>query len=78
MLRRVARSFLKWSRATTTRRRATRILEWQTQQEIPVCPTPDDPGACNPYTELQMPDDVLADIEAYRERQFDAEEAEVR
>ena len=54
-----------------------RILEWQAQQDFPICPTPDDPDACNPYTELAIPDDVLQDIEAYRKRQFDAEEADV-
>ncbi len=51
------------------------ILEWQAHQSFPICPTPDDPDACNPYQELPMPDDVLQDIEAYRERQFDAEDA---
>ena len=25
-----------------------RILEWQAQQDFPICPTPDDPNACNP------------------------------
>src|SRR5581483_7412228 len=49
------------------------ILEWQGKQDFPICPTPDDPDACNPYQELPMPDGVLEDIEAYRERQFDAE-----
>lgn len=52
-----------------------RILEWQAQQVFPICPTPDDPGACNPYRELEMPEDVLEDIEEYREQQFEAEEA---
>src|SRR5688500_20086388 len=23
-----------------------RILEWQTQQDFPICPTPEDPDAC--------------------------------
>jgi DNA primase large subunit len=50
------------------------ILDWQGRQDFPICPTPDDPDACNPYQELPMPDGVLEDIEAYRERQFDAEE----
>jgi DNA primase large subunit len=50
------------------------ILEWQGRQAFPICPTPDDPDACNPYQELPMPEGVLEDIEAYRERQFDAEE----
>jgi hypothetical protein len=52
-----------------------RILEWQAQQDFPICPTPDDLAACNPYRELPMPDDVLDNIEAFREQQFDAEEA---
>jgi hypothetical protein len=50
-----------------------RILEWQAQQDFPICPDPDDPNACNPYRELAMPPDVLEDIEEYREQQFEAE-----
>ena len=52
-----------------------RILEWQAEQDFPICPTPDDPNACNPYRELQMPEEVLEDIEEFREQQFEAEEA---
>ena len=55
-----------------------RILEWQAQQDFPICPTPDDPNACNPYRELQMPEEVMEDIEEFREQQFEAEEAQVR
>ena len=51
-----------------------RILEWQAQQDFPICPTPDDPGACNPYRELDMPQAVIEDIEEYREQRFDAQE----
>jgi hypothetical protein len=50
------------------------ILAWQAKQDFPICPTPEDPDACNPYTELAMPQDVLENIEEYREQQFDAEE----
>jgi hypothetical protein len=50
-----------------------RILEWQAQQDFPICPDPDDPNACNPYRELVMPPDVLEDIEEFREQQFEAE-----
>ena len=53
-----------------------RILEWQAQQDFPICPTPDDPGACNVYRELTMPADVIEDIEEFREQQFDAETAQ--
>jgi DNA primase large subunit len=55
-----------------------RILEWQGQQDFPICPTPDDPDACNPYRELKMPEEVLEDIEEFRQQQFEAEEAAPR
>ena len=32
-----------------------RILEWQEQQDFPICPNPDDPDACNVYRELGLP-----------------------
>ncbi len=51
-----------------------RILEWQGQQDFAICPNPDDPDACNPYRELNIPEQVLEDIEEYREQKFDAEE----
>src|SRR5215210_3695729 len=40
-----------------------RILEWQAQQEFPICPTPDDPGTCNVYRELRFPDGVYEHIQ---------------
>ena len=52
--------------------RRERIMEWQAQQDFPICPTPDDPDSCNPYRELDMPDAVIEHIEEYREQQFDA------
>jgi hypothetical protein len=49
--------------------RRERILEWQRQQEFPICPTPDDPRACNVYSELSFPEGVYEDIqEFYEER----------
>jgi len=50
-----------------------RILEWQAQQDFPICPNPDDPDACNVYRELDLPDQVFQHIEEYREQQFVAE-----
>ncbi|MBL1177284.1 hypothetical protein [Pantanalinema sp. GBBB05] len=44
-----------------------RILEWQQQQDFPICPTPDDPDACNVYRELQFPDQVYEHISDYYE-----------
>ena len=43
-----------------------KILEYQ-QQDFPICPNPDDPDACNPYQELQFPDEVYESIQEYRE-----------
>jgi DNA primase large subunit len=47
--------------------RREKILEYQRQQEFPICPDPDDPDACNPYAELQFPDEVYESIQEYRE-----------
>jgi hypothetical protein len=38
------------------------ILEWQAQQEFPICPNPEDSDACNLYRELKFPDDVYEAI----------------
>jgi hypothetical protein len=46
-----------------------RILEWQAQQDFPICPSPDDPTACNVYRDLEFPDGVYEHIqEFYEER----------
>ena len=47
--------------------RREKILQYQEQQDFPICPTPDDPDACNPYQELQFPDEVYESIQEYRE-----------
>ena len=44
-----------------------KILEYQSQQDFSICPNPDDPDACNPYQELQFPDEVYESIQEYRE-----------
>ncbi|MDP8901902.1 MAG: hypothetical protein M3N33_12350 [Actinomycetota bacterium] len=43
-----------------------KILEYQGQQDFPICPNPD-ADACNPYQELQFPDEVYESIQEYRE-----------
>jgi len=48
--------------------RREKILEYQRQQDFPICPDPDDPDACNPYAELQFPDEVYESIQEYREK----------
>ena len=47
--------------------RREKILEYQGQQDFPICPNPDDPDACNPYQELRFPDEVYESIQEYRE-----------
>jgi hypothetical protein len=44
-----------------------RIIEWQDQQDFPICPNPDDPDACNVYRDLDLPDEVFENIQDYRE-----------
>lgn len=51
--------------------RRERILEWQKQQDFPICPTPDDPDSCNLYRELRFPDDVYQDVSEYHEQKAD-------
>jgi hypothetical protein len=48
--------------------RRDRILQWQKEQEFPICPDGDDPDACNVYKDLKFPDGVYQDIEEYREQ----------
>ncbi|MBD2078505.1 hypothetical protein [Leptolyngbya sp. FACHB-17] len=42
-----------------------RILEWQQQQEFPICPNSDDPDACNVYRDLEFPQHVYEHISSY-------------
>ncbi|HEY7064233.1 MAG TPA: hypothetical protein VII06_22325 [Chloroflexota bacterium] len=51
-----------------------RILAWQAQQEFPICPTPDDPQACNVYRELRFPESVYEQIGEYWEEKAEAQE----
>jgi hypothetical protein len=48
--------------------RREKILEYQSQQDFPICPNPDDPDACNPYADLQFPDGVYESIQEYQEK----------
>jgi hypothetical protein len=48
-----------------------RILEWQQKQDFPICPTPDDPDACNVYQDLQFPSHVYENISGYYEKKTD-------
>ena len=46
-----------------------RILEWQEQQDFPICPTPDDPSGCNVYSELAFPEEIYSSINEFYEEQ---------
>jgi hypothetical protein len=48
--------------------RREKILEYQRQQDFQICPNPEDPDACNPYAELQFPDEVYESIQEYQEK----------
>ena len=45
------------------------FLEWQKEQDFPICPTPDEPGTCNVYQDLQLPDRIYDHINDYYEEQ---------
>ncbi|MEO8972890.1 MAG: hypothetical protein ABI406_14985 [Ktedonobacteraceae bacterium] len=49
-------------------------LEWQSEQDFPICPTPDEPGSCNVYQELRFPDGIYDNISEYYEEQVKGEE----
>jgi hypothetical protein len=53
--------------------RRERILEWQSQQQFPICPT-DDPDACNVYRDLNFPDHVYEHIQEYYDKKVEARE----
>ena len=52
-----------------------RILQWQSQQDFPICPTPDDPTSCNVYRELRLPDHIFENINEFYEEQTQGEGA---
>lgn len=52
-----------------------KILEWQQKQDFQICPNPDDPDACNVYSELDIPEEVLEDIQEYRAEEQAARES---
>jgi len=52
--------------------RRERVLEWQKEQEFPICPNPDDPDACNVYRDLQFPDSVYDHISGYYEHKVES------
>ncbi len=47
--------------------RREKILQYQSEQEFPIIPDPDDPDAGNVYRDLQFPDGVYEHISDYHE-----------
>lgn len=52
--------------------RRERILEWQKQQDFPICPDPNDPDACNVYKDLQFPAHVYENITDYYQQKAES------
>lgn len=51
-----------------------RILEWQSQQDFPILPRPDDPDCGNLYRNLKFPDAIYDHISHYQEEKIQAGE----
>ena len=49
-----------------------RILEWQKEQDFPICPDADDPDECNVYKDLQFPDHIYERISEYHVQKAEA------
>ena len=49
-----------------------KILEYQRQQDFPICPGGDDPDACNVYRNLKFPDGVYENMAQYHEQKASA------
>lgn len=49
-----------------------RVLEWQQQQDFPICPNSDDPDSCNVYKDLQFPNHIYDNISEYYEQKADS------
>jgi hypothetical protein len=54
--------------------RRERILAWQSQQDFPILPNPDDPDCGNVYRNLKFPQSVYEHIQEYQEEKIHAEE----
>jgi len=52
-----------------------RILEWQKQQDFPICPNAEDPNSGNVYRELRFPDGTYDHIQEFWEEKAEAEGA---
>ncbi len=51
-----------------------RILQWQSQQDFPICPTPDEPNACDVYRDLRFPEKIYDNITEFWEEKAEAQQ----
>ncbi len=51
-----------------------KMLEFQKQQQFPICPNPKDPDACNVYKDLKFPPEVYGSITEYHEEKAGADD----
>lgn len=52
-----------------------KILAWQSEQDFPIIPDPEDPDCGNLYKELRFPDDVYEKIGEYYEEKAEARQS---
>jgi hypothetical protein len=52
--------------------RRERLLEWQSQQEFPILPYPEDPDCGNLYRNLKFPEAIYDHISHYQEQKADS------
>jgi DNA primase large subunit len=45
--------------------RRERILQWQNEQQFPICPDAENPDACNVYKDLKFPEEIYRNISEY-------------
>lgn len=53
--------------------RRDRIVGWQSEQDFPIIPNPDDPDCGNVYRSLKFPDRIYDHIQEYQEEKAQAE-----
>lgn len=51
-----------------------RILAWQSEQEFPILPHPDDPDCGNLYRNLKFPEEIYSHIGHYQEKKAESSE----
>jgi len=51
-----------------------KVLEFQKQQQFPICPNPEDPDGCNVYKDLTFPASVYESITEYHVEKTEAED----